>query len=269
MTVRTHVRRALDRVADERKLLTEKRTAFDEFERTVRDLDIELQSGTVARSDAASGDAMVASASPVGRSGPTTDGCRPVRDAFAETVHPYRVEDHETPEPLSETMRTELTDDLAAALAPESSGRFTPMTKRAVLSAVAERKRELRVTEHVLGAEARSLRSAADEIEDVVEWLVEADETPLTELGFDGLRTRHDELASLRTQCAAVCRERQAFLNGATSKDAEVGITHRSLVEYVYADLSVTYPVLCTATRLNGICDECQHAVRGHLVRRA
>jgi hypothetical protein len=268
MSVRTHVRRARDRVGHERDHLTEKRAALDEFERTVRDLSVDLQHDTGTGPGGPAGDATVASAPAARCTQQATDGCRSVRDAFAETVRPYSVDDVETPEPLFETMRAELTDDLAVALAPESSGRFTPMTKRALLSAVAERKRELAVMDRALAAEAESLRSAADETATVVEWLVEANETPLSGLGFTELRTRHDELSSHRTRCADLCRDRQTFLTGATSRDADVGITHRSLVEYAYSELSVSYPVLQTATRLIEICAECQHAVRDHLVRR-
>ncbi|WP_460559486.1 DUF7260 family protein [Halorubrum pallidum] len=91
----------------------------------------------------------------------------------------------------------------------------------------------------------------------------------VTALGFDELRAYHDRLEAHRAQCAGVCRDRQEDLGGATSHDVAVGITHRSLVEHVYANLSVTHPVLDTATRLSGICTECQRTVRDHLVRRA
>ena len=267
-SVRTHVRRALGRVADEREHLAEKRAALDEFGRAVRDLGVDVPNPSATRSDTPAGDAAAAAAPAVRGTEPGADRCRSVRDAFAETVRPYSVDDVETPEPLVETMRAELTDDLAAALAPGSGGQFTPMTKRAVLSAVADRKRELTVTDRALDAEARSLRSAADEIETVVGGLVEANETPLSGLDFTELRARHNELRGHRTLCAEVCRERQEFLHGTTSLDADVGITHRSLVEYAYSELSVSHPVLSTATRLIALCAECQRTVRDHLVRR-
>lgn len=268
MTVLTHVQGALARVADERTRVVEKRTAFEEFERIVRDLSAAPLRGDGGASRASSGGSFTVTQPAETSTYAGDDRCRRVREAFAETVRPHSVDDVAEPEPLVETIAEELGRDLALLLAPGSGGSFTPATKRALLEAVADRKRELAVMERALDAERRSLRSARDEIEAIVECLREANEARLTDLGFDDLRGSHETLATHRARCEEIARDRQTFLQGTTSRDATVGIGHRTLVEYLYAALPVDHPVLVTVTRLDRVCADCQRVVRDHLVRR-
>ena len=70
-------------------------------------------------------------------------------------------------------------------------------------------------------------------------------------------------------RCETVARERQSLLHATTSADAQVGIAHQELVTCLYVAFPVAYPVLSTAVRVEQVCEECQRAIRDHLVRRA
>jgi hypothetical protein len=268
MTVRTPLLQALERVADEREHVTEKQNAFDEFERTVRDLSVAPQSGEFEASQAPTGGSIAVSVATTHGTRPSEDHCRSIREAFTETVRPYSVEDLDEPESLVETMAEELSRDLATMLAPGSGGQFTAPTKRALLSAVAERQQELTVMKRALDAEEQSLRSASDEIGEIIDRLAEANESRMINLGFDALQTHHEELTRHRDRCDEIVHDRQDFLHDTTSRDATVGLTHRSLVEYLYAELSIDHPVLVTVTRLDDICADRQREVRDQIVRR-
>lgn len=269
MTVETHIQQALDRVQDEQTHVAEKQSAFDAFERDVRDISVCSSNQQAGTTHTTSGGVLTAAASTVlGGGGASEDRCRAVREAFAETVRPYSIDDVDEPESLVATIQEELGDELAVALAAETSSQFTPTTKQAVLSKTTERCKELDVMGRALDAEEESLRSASDAVTEIIDWLVEVNETPLTELDFDELQARHESLAAHRTQCDRIARDRQVFLDGTTSRDASVGITHRTLVEYLYAELPIDHPVLVTSTRLDGVCADCQRVVRDHLVRR-
>jgi hypothetical protein len=103
----------------------------------------------------------------------------------------------------------------------------------------------------------------------VVEWVETAAETPLPQLGFDALAERHRRLAAFRERCDDVVADRQSLLGTTTGRELEAGVRHGAVVEFVYADFPVEYPVLSTVARVADTCADCQRAVRDHLVRRA
>ncbi|WP_254532395.1 DUF7260 family protein [Natrinema gelatinilyticum] len=270
MSVRTPIHHARDRVNEERNHVREKRTSFETFARLVRRItarSVRHPPDAPAVTDEDTFAAPTISCAP--RVDSSEDGCKQVREAFAETVRPHSVRDLEEPEPLAATIEEEFGPDCALALASKTPTRFTASTKRAVLAAVAERTTELAAMGNALESEAESLDVAADVVEDCTSWLVEANETPLPDLGFDELRTRHETLSRYRTRCDDLARDRQSFLSGTTNPGPGVGMTHQELAAYLYAAFPVDYPVLATCVRLERICRNCQRAVRDHLVRRA
>lgn len=260
--VETHVERACARVDSELDALDAKREAFETFINRVADVSTEP---------------VAASAAGVTATGETrfhTDGgtdkpCQTVRTAFAETIGPHSVDDIPGDEHLLATIRNEFTDSIAVALAPTTGASFTEDLKQALLSEADSRRTEVAVLRQTLTREASSLADAKDGVEDVTSWIAQAEETPLTELGFDALRERHRRLASHRERCREIARERQEFLQGTTNRSVEVGIRHQSLPSYLYGEFPVEYPVLSTVARLDDACESCQRAVRDHLVRRA
>jgi hypothetical protein len=262
MTVETYVDRARTRIADEQTAVAEKRSAFGAFLDRVADVPTTSDpSGAVATAGTAAGR--------LSRTEADERGCRRVRQAFETTVRPHSTADVGDGEPLLESVRAELSASVALALAPTTDTPFSPGLKRAVVSEATARRDELAATGRALEREASHLDRAGEPIETVVTWLARADETPLTALGFDALRCRHETLAGHRERLRAVADRRQAFLQGATNQGVEVGIEHRRLVEYLYQGFPVEYPVLSTAVRLQSTCSACQRAVRTHLVRRA
>lgn len=253
MTVETHLHRALDRVEAERETVTDKRDVLETFADRVRSL-----STTGVQPKQAS--QTVTGPISNGSGGP--DRREKVRSAFAETVSPHVESDEFS------ALTQELGEEVALALAPVTNAQFTPGLQSQVLSAVEARRRKLSVTERALKREVESLETHRESIETVTEWLVEADETPLSELDFDALRARHDQLEGWQSVCADVAETRQELLTSTTSEAGQVGVSHRSLVGSLYEDFPVDYPALSTATRLYELCEDARRVVRSYLARR-
>ncbi|MFK5603507.1 MULTISPECIES: DUF7260 family protein [Haloferax] len=261
------VRDALDRVASEREQVLAKRRAVERFERRVRKLAAQSARPPAGTTRAtACGAASVAAATR--RDDAADEGRRRVRELFAETIRPHSVSDVSESEPLAVTIREEFGPEVATALSPDAGSRFTPAVKEAVVSAATERQRGLDGMCRALDGEERSLRAALAVLDECEDWVARADETPLSELGFDALRRRHETLAGHREACDRLVRERQRHLNGATHHTAAVEVDHRFLATYLYEDRATDYPVLAAATRVDDSCADCQRAVRDHLVRR-
>ena len=274
MSQTTYIDAAQDLVEAERTAAEAKRGGMESFVERVADLPAESSPAGGPGVAGAGGLAQRTEASGVG-------GCDPIRTAFAETVHPHAVAGGDSvvgadpeargaeSEPLTAAIRREFTEEIAVALAPASSVPFSPGLKRGVLTEARRRERELDVLCRALDRESESLRAAADTVASVSSWIAAADETPLSELGFDALRRRHEALAAHRDRCDGAAADRQSALGSTTAVGADAGLRHRDLVGSVYEGLSVDHPVLATLVRLDDACQECQRAVRAHLIRRA
>jgi len=263
MTVDTHIQQARARVRAEQEAIDARRDAYEAFIRRVRELQPEQPPSSVTGITAAGG------ATRLSEDTAGSDRCRTVRTAFAETVQPHSVADVDGAEPLLETIREEFTDAITVALAPTTDASFTPELKQMVLAEAGSRRSEAAALRKTLRREDAELDGVAETVDDVIAWVVDTNETPLTDLGFDALKQRHETLAGHRARCEEVARDRQEFLRGTTNNGAESGVRHRSLVPYLYRDFPVDHPVLATVATLESTCRECQRAVRDHLVRRA
>ncbi|WP_425600933.1 DUF7260 family protein [Haloterrigena alkaliphila] len=85
---------------------------------------------------------------------------------------------------------------------------------------------------------------------------------------FDDLREKYERLEAYRDRLETRIEERQAMVTDPTAHSGPAGPRYRSLVATIYSELSVRYPILSTAVRLDGICADCQRTVRVHLTRR-
>ncbi len=256
MSVETHLHRARERVATEREVVAAKRDALATFETRVRE-----QSPSGSRIESGhTGEGGVA-ARAVTQGG---DDLEQVRSAFADTVAP-----HTAHESVLAALQHELGEEAALALAPTTNATVTQQLQGELCSRTTARKRELAATLTALDGERDSLATHVETADDAVGWLTDADETPLSALGFDALRARHDRLDALQSACADSLDDRQAWLAATTSEHGQVGVVHRSLAASLYEDFPVEYPVVETLTRLHGVCKDAQRAVRAHLVRRA
>lgn len=259
--VETHIDQALAAVRAEREAVTDTVDAYERFRERVTAVE---PTGGGHRSRTATGGGTHAL---VDRSG--ADGCRAVRQAFAETVQPHSTADVGSTEPLLETVAAEFTDAVAAALAPTTATAFTPELKRTLLTAARTRRAETAVLGAALERETEALADARARVETVMRWLVEAEETPLTALAFPALRQRHGRLDAHREDLAELAAARQAFLDGSTTGERGAAIEHRRLAAYLSQDRRVAHPVLVTVARLDRTLETCQRVVRDHLVRRA
>ena len=249
MTPSTYVGRASERVARECADIEAKREVYDRFRSRLRTISPRT---AVTGTGPGPGEVLVSS----------TDGqaTRSIRKAFDETVA-TAYEDRSTMDLLA----TELGEGVATALA---TGAASSSLRSAVRSAIDQRRAELAAMDRALDAEAESLERAAETIGSIREWLVGVNETPLSACGFEELRTYHERLTGFRADCDALIADRQDHLGRTTSVDGQAGVRHRDLLAHLYEPFPIDHPVLVTGTRLDGVCGDCQRAVRDHLVRR-
>lgn len=257
-----HIELARTRVQIEQEAVDAKLEAFETFVDRVADISTEPTPSVSPGITATAGAQSHANAS-------TDEQCRTVRTAFDETIRPHSVADIDGSESLLATIRNEFTDSIAVALAPTTETPFSADLKRMLISEANARQTEIAVFRRALDREERHLEAAAERIDDIVDWITEADETPLTELGFEALEQRHETLTDHRDQCETLAQQRQTFLQQTTNKTVEAAIEQRDLVQYLYEDSPVSHPLLTTIVRLDAVCETCQRAVRKHLVRRA
>jgi hypothetical protein len=267
--LRTHA--AVERAEAERERIERKVAAFEAFAERVSEVsaDAGQQAGGVGRSGPAgstpAGGSLAGSAVTAGTTASgtraTDDAAETVREAFAETVLPYA--DADT---LSEAMADELSAELATALSPAAGG-FTPGLKAQLLSRVEARTKECGLLADAIGTERDRIRAVADELDAATDWLAEADETPLLQLGFEELRERHDRLAEFRETYDRLADERQSAVRG-TQNDGLTGIRESELLDHLYADFEDDHPVLADLARLDDALADCQRAVRKHLCAR-
>lgn len=258
----TYIERAQARVRAEQEAIDAKLDAYETFISRVRNVQADQTPSSAAGITPATGGTHLST------DATGTDRCRTVQTAFAETIRPHSVADTDGSESLLETIREEFTDAVAVALAPTTETSFTPELKQMVLAEARSRSSEAAALQKALNREGAQLANAATAVDTITAWIVEANETPLIDLGFDALKQRHETLASHRDCCEDVARGRQAFLRRTTNQGIDTGVRHQSLMPYLYQDFPVDHPVLATVAKLNKTCQERQRAVRDHLVRR-
>jgi hypothetical protein len=259
-----HLGDARERVVAESDHVEGKLAAFDRFERRVRGID-PVEAGTAATARVAGG-GTVSSRLIAERSG--DDRCRRVREGFAETVRPYSVEDVTEAESVVATIGEELGEEVALAVSPGGGGAFTPAIREVVLSAVGDRRSELRAMAAALEREHGSIRTTVDELDAALEAVEALGSRRLYRYGFGELRERHERLARFRERNERLARERQKLVGSTTSHGAATGIRHRTLLEYLYRGLSVDHPVLTAVVDFEKRCLERQRAIRDQLTRR-
>ncbi|MGB9965715.1 DUF7260 family protein [Halobacterium hubeiense] len=258
-----HLDDARDLARSEREAVTAKFEAYDQFTARVQNLSIDATHASQSAPALATGGAQTAKTT-----ANADTGCASVRAAFRDTIRPYSVADLDDDEPLLETIRSELSDSIAVAVAPTTDASFTESLRDAIIAATQSRRLEARAMQTGLDAELDHLHDAADTLDQILDWLLDADETPLTDLDFDDLRARHETLATHRERCTRLLADRQRFLDKSPKIDGQEGMSHRTLVRYLYYDLPVAFPVLSAGVHVETLCADSQLAIRDHLTRR-
>lgn len=253
MTVETVIERAQKSVQQERDSLDAEIDAFERFEDRVAEVSPVQHSTQQVITTVGTQSGSVSS----------TGGCEAVRTAFAETIAPHTERDA-----LLEAIRDELTESIATALAQTTAAPLSPRLKRGILDESRRRKRERQVQSQAIERETAYLADVSETVTGITSWILSLDSPTLLDSDYSTLRTHHETLATHRETCTEYARDRQSFLRESTSDSGTIGLRHRNLVQYLYTDLDVAYPVLSAVTRLDSACEECQRLVRDHLTRR-
>jgi hypothetical protein len=249
--------RARRRVDEEFSRTREKRQALDRFASAVRSVDV-VETADVRRTTA-------------GATATATDqsaGRRQVRRAFEEHLRPLSGDATEEPETVHEAIATELSRDVAVALATTASNGLPSRLKRAVLDESSRRQREMALTVRVLERERESLTGARDSLDEIRGWLDDHHDVRLSTRDFDTLATWHRRLDDHLETLDDVAARRQRHLDRSTAADLTVALCHRTLAEYLYTDFAATFPVLDACASLASACTSAQRTVRDHLVGR-
>lgn len=253
--------RTRERIGDELSRTAEKRQALDRFESAVQS----VEAASVAGGDVRT----TTNGTLTGAGGDRTAGRRRVRSAFEEHVEPLSGDVLEEPDTVHEAIATELSRDVAVALAGTgTSTGLSPHLKQAVLDESSSRRRELELMTRTLERERESVATASATLDDVREWLDARTDVRLFDRAFETLVDWHGRLDAHVEALDAVAARRQAHLDRTTGLDATVALRHWTLAEYLYAEFPVTYPVLDECASLASACLSAQRAVRGHVARR-
>lgn len=221
---------ALDAVADERASVRAEYDALAVFDRRVA----ELSTVTVSP-----GPPLVADPQPSGQS------LERVRTAYAETVMDVPHYETEYGDTVAESLAAEFGDDLAAALLNGTA--LTPELRDAVRAATTAARSEREEFLDVLDREADSLATAADDVGDLRGALDALDDRPLSTRRFDGLHDLWSTLRDFESRVDGVALCRQETIR---SHRSDLPGVPTDLCEYLYADLSVSYPALATLADL-------------------
>jgi hypothetical protein len=219
---------ARDAVATERSLVEAERDAFEAFDRRVADV------GTVA----ASTSATPASTLLTDRRQSDRSLAR-VRAAYEETVMSVPHHDSEYGDTLAESLAADFGEQLAVALVEGST--LPTEVRDAVRAAASAARRERREFLDVLDREDASLTRTAEDLAAVRTDLRALDDRPLSTRSFDDLRRLWNRVQALDARTDGIAMQRQETLR---SHRGELPGVPADLQEYLYADLSPTYPAL-------------------------
>ncbi|WP_379828689.1 DUF7260 family protein [Haloplanus litoreus] len=226
-------------VAAERACVATERDAFEAFDRRVAAL------ATVA-----------ASTTPPLLSDPQRSGqsLERVRTAYEETVMSVPHYEAEYGDTVAESLAAEFGEDLAAALVGGTA--LTADFRDAVRAAAAAARREREEFLTVLDREDTSLARTAADLSEVRSDLEALDDPPLSDRSFDDLRALWESVRDVEARIEGIGMRRQETIRGYRK---ELPGVPTDLVEYLYADLSVTHPVLAAVATLG---DETRRARR-------
>jgi hypothetical protein len=236
---------ALDAVAEERATIRDEYEALEAFDGRVA----ELPTVTVS-----TGPPLVTDPQPSGQS------LDRVRTAYAETVMATPHYETEYGDTVAESLAAEFGDDLAAALLGGTA--LTPELRDAVRAATDAARQEREEFLEVLDREADSLSTAADDIADVAAAFESLDSRPIPARSFDDLHDRWSAIRELQARVDGIGMRRQETIRGHRTHLPGVPT---DLAEYLYHDLSVSYPVLAAVAdlgeRLDGARDRVERAL--------
>jgi hypothetical protein len=232
---------ALDAVAEERATVRDEYEALGAFDGRVA----ELATVTVS-----TGPPLVTDPQPSGQS------LERVRTAYAETVMATPHYEAEYGDTVAESLAAEFGDGLAAALLGGTA--LTPELRDAVRAATDAARREREEFLDVLDSEADSLSTAAADITAVETAVESLDDRPVPARSFDDLHDRWSTIRELQGRVDGIGLRRQETIRGHRTHLPGVPT---DLSEYLYHDLSGSYPVLASVAALGERLDHARGRV--------
>lgn len=236
---------ARDAVRIERRRVIDEREAFEAFRTRVRS--IGTATGTPTSATDAHGPPTavgVAHDARIGGGGPARgSGLVAVRDAYEETVMSVPHYGEEYDDTYERSLAAEFGPELALALTRESA--LHPAAKRSLLAeadaAIDARDSFLDTVE----AESASVQRATSRLLPIVEELATLSRTDLAGEDFGALDAYRARAGVLVENCEAIAARRQREIDD-HGRSVRLGGDVSDLPTYLYAGLSVTYPVLAT-----------------------
>jgi hypothetical protein len=233
-------------VRRERRRTVDEREAFETFVRELRRVDTD----DAVRIPAGVGRRL---ADPRPASG--TEAVRAVYERTVMGVPHYREEYDDT---YAESLEAEFGPELAAAVT-ENSG-LTAGVKRALLRAAREARAERARFVTTLDGEATTLREAATTLRAVFDELDTLREERRDSDDFGAMDAIRARLGVLESKVERIGSDRQAEIR---TQREELSLPEGAIdvPTYLYADLSITYPVLSSVARTASLLDDHRRAV--------
>lgn len=178
----------------------------------------------------------------------TDSGMEAVRSAYRETVMAIDHYEEDYGEALIENMAFEFGRYIAVTV--ETGSQLTPQLKQALKTAAGRAAAERSRFMGTLERETDSLDEAHDTFTSIQQELESYQPEALIESSYQTLVEKFDMLDGLEDGCTAALKERQRQLqDGPFNRDTPRNTPN--LVEYLYAELTVDYPVLSAGLKIH------------------
>ena len=167
-----------------------------------------------------------------------------VRKAYVETVMDTAVHKYEYDEPLEESLASEFTLEIAAAILKD--GPVTPQLKMAMLDSIEQSQQQRTRTLRLFEDELDSLEQARNLQERIETALAELDRISLETWHAENVAAARERLLGLEDDCERLVCNRQEMLRERPPLRGST-IDHETVAEYLYEGCSFDYPVLAAA----------------------
>lgn len=236
-TIQPTIDRALDRLDRERDILATERDAF----RTLLRRASRIQVDGPGSMDSPTGGATTVAASVARR---PSGNLRELRESYRETVMAVPHYESEYGEPLERNLTVECGHSLASRIVDGEV--LTPPVYDAFVEACRRARRERERTLQYVERERDSVERYGSELDAIESAVVDAGERIGSTSDTWTLSRIDGTLATLESRCSDLATERQEQIHDRSATDVD-GIEH-GLLEYLYAEMETTTPVLADVT---------------------
>ena len=233
-----HIDRAIECVAREKRWTKEELQAFDDFERQVRNTDVQdTRDKTLPQTTGASSQSgLLMAAQP----SPETQRAR-IREAYSETVLETTVHKLVHDESLAESLSAEFGPEIAASVFQLEP--LTPELRSAVLTATDVVQTERTNVLELYEDELKSLNCANKLHREVEATVSELDDASFETWQTENMADAWDRLLRLEVDCESLTRQRQEHLHDRPYVSKSTS-EYQDVMEYLYRNTPFTYPVL-------------------------